>query len=76
MELTVPTDKQKHIQVRSRRGALYRVFDLNFNGIHMAKVILELLVVYWQNKPRCQLFPTGWEQRLYMSQEICQLEEG
>ena len=41
-----------------------------FNGIHLAKVILKLWVVYGQNiidvpiceiEQRCKLFPAGWE---------------
>ena len=49
-------------------------FDLEFNGIHLAQVILKLWVVYGQNiihvpaseiESRRQLFPAGWEHRLY-----------
>ena len=35
MDLTVPSDRQKLIQVRSRSVALCRVFDLTFDGIHL-----------------------------------------
>ena len=68
VKLTVPPDRQKQIQVRSRSVALFRVFDLEFNGIHLAQVILKLWVVYGENiidvhvceiEPRRQLFPPG-----------------
>ena len=49
VKLTVSPDRQKLIQVRSRSVALCRVFDLEFNGIHLAQVILKLWVVYGQN---------------------------
>ena len=49
MKLIVPLDRQKYIQVRSRSCVLCRVFDLNFNGIHLARAILKLWVVYGQN---------------------------
>ena len=66
VKLTVPPDRQKKFQVRSRSVALCRVFDLEFNGIHLAQVILKIWVVYGQNiidvpvceiEPRRQLFP-------------------
>ena len=57
------------------------------NGINLSQVILTLWVVYEQIiidvpiceiqiEPRCQLFPSGWEQRLHTSKEICRLKEG
>ena len=49
VKLTVPPDRQKYMQVRSRSVAFGRVFDLEFNGIHLAQVILKLWVVYGQN---------------------------
>ena len=52
VKLTVLTDRQwqwQWIQVRSRSIALCRVFDFEFNGIHLAKVIHKLRVVYGQN---------------------------
>ena len=68
VKLTVPHDRQKYIQIRSRSVALCLVFDLKFNMIHLAQVILKLWVVYGQNiidvpvceiEPICQLFPPG-----------------
>ena len=67
-------DMEVELQVRSRSVALCRVFDLEFNGIHLAQVILKLWVVYGQNiidvpeceiEPRRLLFPPSYEQRLY-----------
>ena len=67
MRVTAPPDRQKYIQV-SRSYALYRFFDLKFNGIHLAQVILKLWVVYGQNsidvpvceiEMRCQRFLFG-----------------
>ena len=49
MKLTVPPDRKKKIKVRNRSVALCRVFNLEFNRIHLAKVILKFLVVYGQN---------------------------
>ena len=58
VKLTVPPDRQKYVQVRSRSDALCRVFDLEFNLIHLAQVILKLWVVYGQNiidVPVCEI---------------------
>ena len=45
MKLTVPLDQQNKLQVGSGSVALYRVFDLKFNRIHLAQVILKPWVV-------------------------------
>ena len=53
--------------VRSSSLALCRIFDLKFNRIHFAQVVLKLCVIYGQNiidvplsetESRCQLFPS------------------
>ena len=71
VKLIVPPSRSTEVSV-----ALCRVFDLKFNGIHLAQVIFKLWVVYGQNiidvpvceiEPRCQLFPSGWEQIRYNS---------
>ena len=65
MLFNVPPDRQILIQVRSRSVALCRVFELNFYGINLVQVTLNIWVVYGQNisdvpicelEPRCQLF--------------------
>ena len=53
VRLNVPPDRQNKIQVRSRSAVLPRVIDLKFNGIHEAKIIHELWVVYGQNIITC-----------------------
>ena len=77
MKLAVPPDRPKKIQVRSRSVVISRIFDLKFNGIHLAQVILNLWGCLWKNiidvpiceiEPRCQLFTPGLEQILY---KIC-----
>ena len=57
---------------KNRSVALCRVFDLKFNRIHLAQVIIKLCVVYGQhfidvgeNEPRCELFLYRQEQRVY-----------
>ena len=60
VKLTIPPDRQKKIKVRSRSVALCRVFDLEFNGIHLTQVILKLWVVNGQNVidvPVCEIEP-------------------
>ena len=60
MKLTILLDRQKLIQVRSRSGVLCRDFDLKFNGIHLAQVILKLWVNQRQNiidVPTCEIEP-------------------
>ena len=48
-KLTVPTDCQEQIQVRSRSVALRRVFDLKLRGIHLTEIILKVWVINRQN---------------------------
>ena len=48
-KLTVPTDWQEQIQVRSRSVALRRVFDLKLRGIHLTEIILKVWVINRQN---------------------------
>ena len=43
---SLPIDRSK---VRKKSVALCRVFDLKFNGIHLAQVIIKHTVVYGQN---------------------------
>ena len=53
VKLTVPS-----IDRRNRSVALCRVYDLKFNGVHLAKVILKIWVVYGQNiidVPVCEI---------------------
>ena len=74
VKLIFPFDLQKFIKVISRSVPFCRVFDLKFNGIHLSQIILKFWVVCRQNiidvpvceiEPKCQLFSSGWEQRLH-----------
>ena len=45
VKLTVTTDWQELIQVRSTSVALRRVFDLELRGIHLIEIILKVWVI-------------------------------
>ena len=45
-KLTIPTDRQEQIQVKSRSVALRRVFDLKLRRIHLTEIILKVWVIY------------------------------
>ena len=75
-KLTVPTDYQEQIQVRSKSVVFCRVFDLKLRGIHLTEilVILKVWVINGQYvinvsicevELRCLPFPICREQGLY-----------
>ena len=47
VQLTVPPDWQKYVQVGNRCVALSRVFYLKLSGIHLTKIFLKISIIDW-----------------------------
>ena len=45
-KLTVPTDLQEQIQIKSTSFALHRIFDFKLRGIRLTEIILKVWVIY------------------------------